>query len=315
MNEFYRSIGVTKQAVHQHLARHLKGTDEQEQLLRLVQQIRADHPTMGLRDLYYKIRPSTMGRDKFEEFGKRMQLGSKIRRNQRRTTDSSGVIRFPNLLEGRVLTGINQIWQSDITYFEIGNRFYYLTFIIDAFSRVIVGYSVSSRLLTSCTTLPALQMAIAYRKGMNLDGLILHSDGGGQYYADDFLKYTSQLRIKNSMCEFAWENGKAERINGVIKNNYLVHRSITSYSELVKELDRTVQLYNREKPHIELDRSTPVGFENNYLYNSKKTTRTKQLRRDVRRPLEKGVTNSDPNNKRIAEQHAKIKRSTRKLSE
>ncbi len=56
------------------------------------------------------------------------------------------------------------------------------------------------------------------------------------------------------MCEYAWENGKAERINGVIKNNYLKHRNINTYEELVKEVDRSVYLYNSDKPHIELKR-------------------------------------------------------------
>ena len=83
--------------------------------------------------------------------------------------------------------------------------------------------------------------------------LIFHSDGGGQYFDKEFLKLTSLHQFKNSMCEFAWENGQAERINGVIKNNYLIHRTIKSYEELVTEVDRTVYLYNHDKPHIKLD--------------------------------------------------------------
>ena len=63
------------------------------------------------------------------------------------------------------------------------------------------------------------------------------------------------------MCEYAWENGKAERINGVIKNNYLEHRHITTFKQLVREVDRSVQLYNHEKPHIMLKRKSPIQFE------------------------------------------------------
>ena len=63
------------------------------------------------------------------------------------------------------------------------------------------------------------------------------------------------------MCEFAWENGKAERINGVIKNNYLKHRRIRNLNELIKEVDRSVKLYNFDKPHIGLQRLTPIKFE------------------------------------------------------
>lgn len=152
--------------------------------------------------------------------------------------------------------------QSDITYFEVDGTFYYITFVIDAFSRRIVGYSVSNTLLTIETTIPALNMAIRCKKGQSMKGLIFHSDGGGQYYCKEFLKITQKNGIRNSMCVDPWENGKAERINGVIKNNYLIHRDIQSYDALTKEVARAVRLYNYEKPHIKLNRLTPIAFEN-----------------------------------------------------
>ena len=157
---------------------------------------------------------------------------------------------------------INQVWQSDITYYELNGRFFYITFILDSYTRRIVGHSTSQKLDTESTTLPALQQAIQTRKNVKLNGLIFHSDGGGQYYDKKFLELTGKYEFKNSMCEFAWENGKAERVNGVIKNNYLIHRSITNYNELIEEVDRSVQLYNTDKPHIELQRKSPVTFEN-----------------------------------------------------
>ena len=67
------------------------------------------------------------------------------------------------------------------------------------------------------------------------------------------------------MCQYPWENGKAERINGVIKNNYLIHRNINSYEQLQIEVDRSVLLYNSEKPHIKLQRKSPNQFEKEYL--------------------------------------------------
>ncbi|MBP1637756.1 MAG: hypothetical protein H6Q18_545 [Bacteroidetes bacterium] len=70
------------------------------------------------------------------------------------------------------------------------------------------------------------------------------------------------------MCEYPWENGKAERINGVIKNNYLQHRNITTFEKLVREVDRSVKLYNQEKPHIMLNRKTPIQFENSIFAKS-----------------------------------------------
>ena len=273
MNKLYKSLGISKQSFHQRLDRILKIRSEQKQLLMLIYQIREDHPTMGVRDMYYKLHPQTMGRDRFEEFCQDEGLMVERVKNCRRTTDSTGVIRFDNLLKGMTLTAINQAWQSDITYFEIDGKFYYITFVEDSFSRRILGYSVSKRLTTEQTSLPALRMAIRLRikENMIIIGVVFHSDGGGQYYDKSFLKLTTDTEIVNSMCEYPWENGKVERLNGVIKNNYLIHRDINSFEELRKEVDRTVLLYNKEKPHIELKRKSPIQFEKDYLCNGQQS--------------------------------------------
>ena len=260
----YKALNISKQAVHQHKASVDRKMEELSYVAMIVEQVRADHPTMGVRDIYYMMRPEGIGRDRFELHCRELGLSSFRTVNPCRTTDSSGVIRFPNLLEGFAITKVNQVWQSDITYFEVNGKFYYITFIIDAFSRMIVGYSVSKRLFTEDTVIPALEMAVRFRKGVDLAGLIFHSDGGGQYYSKKFLELTEKLHFRNSMCLYSWENGKAERINGVIKNNYLEHRLINSYEGLVKEVDRSVTLYNNEKPHIKLHRMSPARFEKNF---------------------------------------------------
>ena len=274
MNVLYRSIGISKQAFHQKMNRELFMKSEQGQLLLLIYQIREQHPTMGTRDMYHKLKPESIGRDAFETFCKEEGLMSKKVKNWYRTTDSSGVVRFDNLLTGQEVSRINQVWQSDITYFEVGQRFYYITFIIDSFTRRIIGWNTSKRLTTEQTTLPALKMAVKKRKKakQSVAGLIIHSDGGGQYYAKEFLRFTGRNKIINSMCEYAWENGKAERLNGVIKNNYLKHRVINSFEELQKEVDRSVFLYNYEKPHIKLQRKTPIEFENSYICIGQQTS-------------------------------------------
>jgi len=271
MNALFRSLSISKQSFHQKLDRFYLELSEQRQLLVLIYQIRKDHPTMGCRDMYYKLNPECMGRDAFELFCKKEGLMAPIIRNWQRTTDSSGVVRFDNLLKDLTINRINQVWQSDITYFDLKGKFYYITFIIDAWSRRIVGHHTSERLFTENTTLPALKMALRQRKGQNMKGLIFHSDGGGQYYDKAFLELTNDNDMVNSMCEYAWENGKAERINGVIKNNYLKHKVIESFKELCKEVDRSVKLYNNEKPHIKLNRNTPINFENKYIWADKKS--------------------------------------------
>jgi transposase InsO family protein len=232
------------------------------QLELVVREVRKDHPGMNLRDLHRLIAPDFVGRDAFEHYFQSMGYGVQVKKAFRRTTDSSGVIRFDNLIEGFELDGVNQIWVSDITYYRIGDVFYYITFIMDLYSRLIVGHKVSCSLRTGHTTIPALLKAIKRRKHIALNGLIFHSDGGGQYYSNDFRKVTSRERIRNSMGISVYENPNAERLNGVIKNNYVRHYAPKNFDELVKMTAKAVIMYNTEKPHSSIGKMNPVEFEN-----------------------------------------------------
>lgn len=248
------------------IERRMYLNEELSYLTNIIVQIREDHPTMSCRLLYYKINPATIGRDRFEELCKEYGFQVDRPKSYRRTTNSSGVIRFENLLNDLILTSINQAYSSDITYFEIGSIFYYITFIMDCFSRKILGFSTSGRLTTEQTTIPALLMAIKARNNILPEGIIFHSDGGGQYYDKEFLRITESYKFRNSMCEYAYENGKAERLNGVIKNNYLIHWKIKTLADLTKSVDRAVHLYNTEKPHSALNFKTPMEIDQKNVY-------------------------------------------------
>lgn len=261
LNKLYLAIGYSKQGLHQHLDRQLSMHSLYENLYKIVVQIRKDHPTLSCRAMYYKIQPETIGRDKFESLCNQWGLVQDRPVNAIRTTFSSGVIRFENLYKDVQFTDINQAFVSDITYFEVGERFYYITLITDAFSRYIAGYHVSARLLTEETTIPSLLMLLKHKKHQLNEGVIFHSDGGGQYYDKAFLELTKKYKFKNSMCEFAYENGKAERINGILKNNYLKHQNIKSLNQLKQEVDRCVSLYNNDRPHKSLNYKTPKEIE------------------------------------------------------
>jgi transposase InsO family protein len=207
--------------------------EEQEQLIPLINKIRKDHPRMSARDIYLKLQPSCMGRDQFEHFC--MDSGYRLKqlRNYRVTTNSLGVTRFPNLIKDLEVTRVNQVFVSDITYYDIGSRTYYLTLIMDLFNREIVGWSASDNLRTESTTMPALYKLIYQRGKTNIEGSILHSDGGGQYYCKDFKALTKELKMVNSMTEEkVYENAHAERLNGIIKNNYLYPYGPTDLSSL-----------------------------------------------------------------------------------
>jgi putative transposase len=261
MSDLFKVLRTSKQAFHQMLQRRKYKYEEQEQLVPLINKIRRDHPRMSARDVYLKLKPDFMGRDQFERFC--MDSGYRLRqmRNYRVTTNSLGVTRFPNRIKNRELTGVNQVFVSDITYFDIGSKTYYVTLIMDLYNREIVGWSASDNLRTESTTLPALRKLITERGRVNLAGSILHSDGGGQYYCKEFKKLTRDLKILNSMTEEkVYENSHAERLNGVIKNNYLYPYGPEDMRSLRRLLDKAVLMYNTEKPHTALRKMTPRTF-------------------------------------------------------
>jgi putative transposase len=244
------------------LSRRKYKFEEQEQLIPLINEIRRDHPRMSARDIYIKLHPSCMGRDQFERFC--MDTGYRIKklRNFRVTTNSLGVTRFPNMIKDLEVTRVNQVFVSDITYFDIGPDTYYLTFIMDLYNREIVGCSASDNLRTESTTLPALHRLINERGRANLKGAIMHSDGGGQYYCKEFKALTKELGMINSMTEEkVYENSHAERLNGIIKNNYLYPYGPTNMTSLKKLLNKAVLMYNTGKPHKALGKLTPKSFK------------------------------------------------------
>jgi len=263
MNQLYETVLIKKQSFHQMLKRRETSQGEAGQVLFLVNRIRKDHPCMGVREIYFKLTLQGMGRDKFEQFCFERGYRVKKQKNFRVTTDSRGVTRFPNLIKDLEVTAVNQVLVSDITYYEMLGKFCYITLIMDLFNREVVGYSASKSLRTEDTTLPALKMVIKHCGRLVLEGAIIHSDGGGQYYSNEFKKLTKALKMSNSMTEeTVYENSHAERLNGTIKNSYLYCYAPQRFEGLKKELKRAVHMYNNGKPHHALNKMTPVQFRN-----------------------------------------------------
>ena len=229
------------------------------QLLPLVDEIRERHPAMSVRVMYKLLRPDAMGRDRFEAFC--FERGFRVKRllNRYKTTRSLPHNPFSNLLENRRLTAVNQVWVSDITYSRLPGHLAYITVLMDLWSRFIVGYQVSSSLRTEDTTIPGIQMALQRRQPTK--GLILHSDGGGQYYSQKLLTLTKQEGIRNSMGRSVYENAHAERIHQTLKNQYLKYYQPRSIKELKEQLDKVIYRYNYEKPHASLGNMTPAHYE------------------------------------------------------
>ena len=251
--------GLTRQSFYKQKLHSQELLLEKELILQMAHAIRFDHPKMGCRKMYKLLNPA-IGRDRFERIILDNGLRVKRIRNYQKTT-RIGISYFQNLIEGLVISGINQVWQSDITYIKVGDRFCYLVFIIDVFSRRIIGYQANEHLLAIANT-KALQQAISLRKKDKFEHLIHHSDRGCQYSSNEYLSLLKKYGIRPSMCTTAWENAYAERVNGIIKNEYLIPLGSQSLKELGVNLRKAVRFYNEERPHWSLPQMmTPIQYE------------------------------------------------------
>ncbi len=264
LNSLYRVAGVTKQAVSQQFKRDTLFYYNVSVLIPFVDLLRKEHPGCGLEKIYYTLNPEFIGRDRFIEIF--MELGYRVKkkRNYIRTTYSVAS-KYNNLIEGLSINNKNRIWQSDITYYYVGNRFYYLVFILDVYTKVILAYRASDNLRAEANII-ALKMALA-TQGTSVKGLIHHSDRGSQYIENNYISLLTRNFIQISMGNKAQENAYAERVNGIIKNEYLKYKNIESLKNLKRELKKSVIHYNYKRKHRSLPEwMTPMEFDN-YLLN------------------------------------------------
>jgi transposase InsO family protein len=186
-----------------------------------------------------------------------------VRKRKRRifTTQSHHWLRkYTNLIHGFTPTAPNQLWVSDITYWKILEGHVYISFITDAFSRKIVGYHVAQTLET-VETIQALKMALSgiSKEPESHFQLIHHSDRGVQYCSHDYVKLLQGFHIQISMTENGdpLENAIAERLNGILKDEYLTDSPVKSIEEARIVLARAVQLYNEDRPHMSIGNLYP----------------------------------------------------------
>ena len=145
LNQLYEAIGISKQAVHQYERRQIVFDNQLMNLMSEADDIRRDHPGCGVEKMYNILKPDFIGRDRFVETF--MQLGYRLKRkkNYRRTT-IAGKIYYSNKIKGIEINAPSVVWQSDITYYRVGDKFYYAVFIIDVYTKKIVGYQVSDHM-------------------------------------------------------------------------------------------------------------------------------------------------------------------------
>ena len=165
--------------------------------------------------------------------------------------------KYGNLIRDLEINRPNQVHVADITYLETLEGFCYLALITDAYSRKIVGYDVS-RSLTFEGSLRALQMALAQLSGPIQ--LIHHSDRGIQYCCHAYVELLNKHGVQISMTEeqHVYENAKAERVNGILKSEFLLGDCLASIDLAERMVKDTIPIYNNERLHLSLNYQTPA---------------------------------------------------------
>ena len=259
LNDLYRVVGISKQAVHQMAKRDAVFNAKVHELLAHVDALRKEHPGCGMEKMYFTLKPDFLGRDRFIELMTQLGYRVKTAPNYQRTT-YPGYLRYPNLIDGLVISSPYHLWQSDITYIRSGERFYYAVFIIDVYTREIVGHNLCDH-LRSHANIKALRMAL----GKHPPPQIHHSDRGVQYTSNAYTNILKERGIQLSMGRSPQENAYAERINRTIKEEYLYPKKINNYSLLRRTLNQSVSHYNNKRLHSELKRLTPLQYRINTL--------------------------------------------------
>ena len=266
MEKFCTVFGKTRQAWY-----YAKGQDQQQDMrdslvVAMVKEIRAEQPRIGTRKLYHLLEPKIkqhgikMGRDKLFEMLQRYGLLVRSRRRKAITTNSNHHYhKYDNLIQNLVLRAKNQLWVSDITYISLKSGFAYLSLVTDAFSRKIVGYCLWPT-LAARGSIEALEMALEQVKRTGITfNLVHHSDRGVQYCCFDYVQRLKVYNVQISMSHNGdpYQNAIAERVNGILKMEFGLHKLFDCIEKANEAVHSAVELYNNKRPHSSLNYLTP----------------------------------------------------------
>ena len=260
-----RLFGKTRHALYDRQKRGSTLNVRDEIVLQLVQNIRTDLPRIGTRKLLFMLQPVLeshrikIGRDALFEL--LADHGLLVRRRKRKvvTTDSRHWMRkYKNLLKDIHVHRPEQVWVSDITYIKVGGSWGYLSMITDAYSRKIMGVGFRMDMYTEgCLT--ALEMALSARC-YNDQPLIHHSDRGAQYCSREYIDLLQKNQIAVSMTDKGdpYENALAERMNGIIKSEFVLQTAVRDFSQTHELIMQSVDAYNNLRPHGSCNYLTPA---------------------------------------------------------
>ena len=264
-----RCFDMHRDAYYKFKIRKLKKETVAVQVLELVTEERIEQPRVGTRKLYetlqqvFEMSGLKIGRDKLFDILREHNMLVKRKKASCKTTDSYHRFhKYKNLVKDMNVKAPNQVWVADITYIRTINGFCYLALITDMYSRKIVGYDISDSLeLAGC--LRALKSAL--QTARPAAGLVHHSDRGIQYCSNQYVDQLKKRNIRISMTEenHCYENAIAERVNGILKDEFYLDQCFFSTHHACKATKNAVNIYNNKRLHLSLGYKTPnMVFKN-----------------------------------------------------
>jgi len=263
MAKLCKKTGMSRQNFYKGRRERVRREVDGDLIEELVRAERMVQPRLGGKKVHHLLKPELekagirIGRDRFfEVLGERGLLLDPLPKAPRTTNSRHSLPVYRNLLTDMAVDAPNQAWVSDITYIRTDEGFLYLSLITDDWSRKIVGHHAGDTLETE-GCLKALEQAVKEL----VDGMfpLHHSDRGSQYCSH---LYTGRLReygLGISMTEemHCYENAKAERVNGILKQEYFLGGCFRTKQQAIKAVDQAVHLYNTRRPHLALNYETP----------------------------------------------------------
>ena len=257
-------FGKSRQAYYKKVKTNYKTAVRSEIILQLIAKERKLMPRLGGRKLLFKITPKLpvelqMGRDQFFDFLRDHNLLVRKKRYKAITTNSNHWLRmYPNLIKGFQPSRAHQLWVSDITYIETSQGFAYLFLITDAYSRKIIGWNISKN-LKAVNAVAALNKALI-QLPVDVKNTIHHSDRGVQYCSQEYVKILKKNSFGISMTENSdpLENAIAERVNGILKSEWINEMRLKSIKDAMRQIKKTISIYNNERPHSSIELLTPT---------------------------------------------------------
>lgn len=263
MKRICAELEITRQGYYKGLKSKENKDDEVEKILKSVNTIRREMPMLGCKKLKYLLQPELdkqgikIGRDKFFKLMERNGLLIRRKKRYAVTTNSSHRFRVhDNLIKEITPTKSNEIFVSDITYIHLGGSFNYLSLVTDLYSRKIVGYDLSDSLNIE-GSIRALKMSIRGKK--DLSKTIHHSDRGIQYCSNIYTGILTKNGMRISMSEKGnpYENAVAERMNGILKQEFMLGETFKTQEHAERSVKEAIKIYNEKRPHMSLNYMTP----------------------------------------------------------